>query len=159
MFVSERSMTARNTLYVAPRGVKTGSRSERSALRRRMLSSGGTLDDVVAEMRRRWGFRPRVAYRHAYGWSQEEVAVRFREVAGQLSREPASTPMPAIVGARIGEYERWPQGGRRPSPYVLAVLGEVYGTTVGQLLDAADRDAMPAPDRAVVAALVDRQIY
>jgi hypothetical protein len=58
-----------------------------------------------------------------------------------------------MVGTRIGEYERWPQGGRRPSPYVLTVLAEVYGTEVRALLDQADDRAMPEQDRAVLAAL------
>lgn len=136
---------------------KSGSREDRSALRRRLLESGGTLDEVAAEMKQRWRFRPRAAYRHANGWSQQEAAVRFMAVAGRLRTERAAMPPPTMVGTRIGEYERWPDGGRRPSPYVLAVLSAVYGTTVGQLLDAADLDAMPAPDRAVVAALTDRQ--
>src|SRR4051794_25221001 len=101
-------------------------------------------------MRRRWRFRPREAYRHAHGWSQDEVAVRFTEVAARLAPGSRSAPM---VGTRIGEYERWPVGGRRPSPYVLTVLAEVYGTDLGRLLDDADTEAMPEQERAVLAAL------
>lgn len=129
---------------------KSGSRGERLALQRRLLEAGGTVDDVAAEMQVRWGFRPRVAYRHAYGWSQDEVAIRFREVASRLGAQAA----PGIAATRIGEYERWPEGGRRPSPYVLAVLSHVYGTEVARLVDAADLRAMPASEWAVLAPLV-----
>ncbi|HST64728.1 MAG TPA: hypothetical protein VLM05_06035 [Mycobacteriales bacterium] len=108
---------------------------------------------MAAEMRRRWRFRPRESYRHAHGWSQDEVAARFTEVAARLAPGTRSAPM---VGTRIGEYERWPQGGRRPSPYVLTVLAEVYGTEVRKLLDDADDRAMPEQDRAVLAALSAR---
>lgn len=142
---------------MALRRVKTGSRQEQSTLRRTLVRNGATVDDVATELARRWQFRPRAAYRHAYGWSQVEVAVRFREVGSRLIGKPVSTSVPAVAGNRISEYERWPQGGRRPSPYVLAVLSEVYGTTVGQLLDTADLEAMPPPARAVVVALAHRQ--
>jgi hypothetical protein len=105
--------------------MKSGSKADRVALRQQLLDVDCTLDEVAAEMRRRWRFRPRESYRHANGWSQDEVAARFTEVAARLAPGTRSAPM---VGTRIGEYERWPQGGRRPSPYVLTVLAEVYGT-------------------------------
>jgi transcriptional regulator with XRE-family HTH domain len=130
--------------------MKSGSKADRIALRQQMLDAGHTLDDVAAEMRRRWRFRPRESYRHANGWSQDEVAARFTEVAARMAPGTRSTPM---VGTRIGEYERWPQGGRRPSPYVLTMLAEVYGTEVRALLDQADDRNMPEQDRAVLAAL------
>ena len=130
--------------------VKSGAKADRLALRQQLLDAGGTMDAVAAEMRRRWRFRPRESYRHAHGWSQDEVAARFTEVAARLAPGTRSAPM---VGTRVGEYERWPQGGRRPSPYVLTVLAEVYGTEVGRLLDGIDEDAMPEQDRAVLAAL------
>jgi transcriptional regulator with XRE-family HTH domain len=130
--------------------VKSGSKADRVALRQQLLDAGSTVDEVAAEMRRRWRFRPRESYRHANGWSQDEVAARFTEVAARLAPGTRSAPM---VGTRIGECERWPQGGRRPSPYVLTVLAEVYGTEVRHLLDQADDRAMPEQDRAVLAAL------
>lgn len=146
----------RNNAEMASDVVKSGSKRQRSDLRRPIVDAGGTTDDAAA-LRRRWGFRPREAYRHAHGWSQKEVGIRFREVAARMAARSRPTSAPAVPGIRIGEYERWPQGGRRPSPYVLAVLCEVYGTTVGRLLDSGDLGAMPAPDRVVVTALVDHQ--
>ncbi len=133
--------------------MKSGSKADRTALRQRILDGGGTLDHVAAEMRRRWRFRPRESYRHAHGWSQDEAAARFTEIAARLAPGARSTPM---VGTRVGEYERWPVGGRRPSPYVLTMLAEVYGTELARLLDDTDMAAMPEQDRAVLAALTNR---
>ena len=130
--------------------MKSGSKADRAALRQQLLDAGRTVDEVAAEMRRRWRFRPRESYRHAHGWSQDEVAGRFTGLAARLAPGTRSAPM---VGTRIGEYERWPQGGRRPSPYVLTVLAEVYGTEVANLLDDTDQDRLPEQDRAVLAAL------
>jgi transcriptional regulator with XRE-family HTH domain len=130
--------------------VKSGAKADRAALRQQLLVAGRTIDDIAAEMRRRWRFRPRESYRHAHGWSQDEVAARFTEMAARLAPGTRAAPM---VGTRIGEYERWPVGGRRPSPYVLTVLAEVYGTELAGLLDDADTAAMPEQDRAVLAAL------
>jgi transcriptional regulator with XRE-family HTH domain len=126
-----------------------GFKPQRLAVRRQVLSAGGTVDDVVLELRRRWDLRPRTAYRYACGWTQEEAAVRFTEIAAQLTGI-RSAPM---TGACISEYERWPQQGRRPSPYVLTVLAEVYGTDLVSLLDRHDIQAMPAQDQTVLDAL------
>lgn len=123
-----------------------------------MLVGGCSLELIATEMERRWGFRPREAYRHAHGWSQDEVAARFTEVAERLGGDRPSdgrtvTPTPPMIGTRIGEYERWPNGGRRPSPYVLTVLATVLGTTVERLLDYKDHRKMPDQERTVLAAV------
>ncbi len=136
-----------------PRTMKTGAKSERDTLRHEMLIAGCSHDLIAQEMERRWAFRPREAYRHAHGWSQDEVAARFTEVAERLGSERAAqSPM---IGTRIGEYERWPHGGRRPSAYVIAVLGAVFGTTVDRLLDYEDYRHFPDQDRTVFAAMVN----
>jgi transcriptional regulator with XRE-family HTH domain len=107
-------------------------------------------------MARRWGFRPRTAFRYAHGWSQDELAARFTGVAQQLDsrrhRRSCSAPM---IGRRIGEYERWPHGGRRPSVYVLTVLAVVLSTSIDQLLDADDWSELPDRDRTVLATLTE----
>ena len=134
------------------RTTKTGAKSERDTLRHEMLMAGCSHDLIAQEMERRWAFRPREAYRHAYGWSQDEVAARFTEVADRLGNERAAqAPM---IGTRIGEYERWPAGGRRPSAYVITVLGAVFGTTVDRLLDYEDYRQFPDQDRTVIAAML-----
>ena len=144
-----------------PRSGKTGSKAERDALRQEMLVSGCSLELIATQMERRWGFRPREAHRHAHGWSQDEVAARFTEVAERLGgeREKAAAgrvvpPAAPMIGTRIGEYERWPHGGRRPSPYVLTVLATVLGTTVERLLDYDDHRHLPDQERTVLAAVL-----
>jgi hypothetical protein len=80
--------------------VKDGAEADRAALRQQLLDAGRTFDDAAAEMRRRWRLRPRESYRHAHGWSQDEVAVRFTGVAARLAagtravldRQPAAPP-------------------------------------------------------------------
>ena len=56
-----------------PRPAKAGSKAERDALRQEMLVGGCSLELIATEMERRWGFRPREAYRHAHGWSQDAM--------------------------------------------------------------------------------------
>lgn len=144
-----------------PRPGKVGSKAERDALRQEMLVGGCSLELIATEMERRWGFRPREAYRHAHGWSQDEVAARFTEVADRIGTERDRTadgrpavPQAPMIGTRIGEYERWPNGGRRPSPYVLTVLATVLGTSVERLLDYDDHRKMPDQERTVLAAVL-----
>ena len=141
-----------------PRLAKAGSKAERDALRQEMLVGGCSLELIATEMERRWRFRPREAYRHAHGWSQDEVAARFTEVAERLGGDRTVdgrvvTPQAPMIGTRIGEYERWPNGGRRPSPYVLTVLATVLGTTVERLLDYEDHRKTPDQERTVLAAV------
>jgi transcriptional regulator with XRE-family HTH domain len=123
-----------------------------------MLVGGCSLELIATEMQRRWGCRPREAHRHAHGWSQDEVAARFTEVAERIGGDRSSgrPPPPAapMIGTRIGEYERWPNGGRRPSPYVLTVLATVLGTTVERLLDYDDHRHLPDQERTVLAAVL-----
>lgn len=135
-------------------------KAERDGLRREMLRMGCTPAAVARQIGRRWQVRPREAYRHAYGWSQEGVARRFADVVARLEVArthfgPGSPPpsATAISGSRIGEYERWPLGGRRPSVYALLVLAEVFEVPVHQLLDYQDHRALPETDRAVLAAV------
>src|SRR5262249_47748680 len=50
----------------------------------------------------------------------------------------------------VWEYEPWPASGRRPSPYVLRTLAELYATTVDGLLDHADLEALSPDERAAL---------
>jgi hypothetical protein len=44
---------------------KTGSRAGRESLSVAMLAQGPGIDEIVAQLRVRWGFALRAAYRHA----------------------------------------------------------------------------------------------
>ena len=148
-------------------------KAERDTLRQEMLRMGCTPDAIVRELGRRWQVRPRQAYRQAHGWSQDEVARRFVAAVARLetARGPGTpgpgtpgpgtsgpgpgglVPAPVMSGSRIGENERWPLGGRRPSVYALLVLAEVFQAPVGRLLDYQDHRSLPETDRAVLAAV------
>jgi hypothetical protein len=98
-------------------------KKQRDALRERMLGDGRSRQAIAEELSRRWGYRPRLAWRYAHGWSQETAADMFNQRHDDSGRAPMS-------GTRIGAYERWPDGGERPNVRTLRSLAEVYGTTL-----------------------------
>jgi hypothetical protein len=56
-----------------------------------------------------------------------------------------------MTASHLSEYERWPghgpePAGRRPNPYLLAVLAAVYDCAVTDLIDLADRQHLPPGD-------------
>ncbi|MEU9167715.1 helix-turn-helix transcriptional regulator [Streptomyces sp. NPDC048420] len=104
-----------------------------------MTDLGSPIAAVAQEMRVSFGFRPREAWRHAHGWSLQEVAdlVNARR-AGEVSAADASM---------ISKLEKWPMGSsRRPTVPVLVALADVYNCTVDDLLDLEDRRALPDAD-------------
>ncbi|MFI9553750.1 helix-turn-helix domain-containing protein [Nonomuraea endophytica] len=117
---------------------KTGSRAEREALREQLRAVGGRPADLVAEMRSRWRYRPREAWRHAHGWTLQQLAARVDAAA-------AAHPGGALAtdASLMGKYEKWPHGGRRPTFRVLALLAEVFGCQIDELLDFDDRQELP----------------
>jgi transcriptional regulator with XRE-family HTH domain len=133
--------------------MKSGAKAERDALREEMLAAGCSYNLIAQEMHHRWGFRSREAHRHAMGLSQDQVAARFTDAASRTAGA-ATGPHPPMIGTRIGEYERWPHGGRRPSTYVLTILAAIYGTTVDRLLDYDDYRNLPDQERAVLNVLL-----
>lgn len=130
---------------------RPGSKPERDALRREMLAAACTYTDIATEMRARWGYRAREAWRHAHGWSLQEAADRINSAG---SGRPDSVAADASL---MGKWEKWPlAGGRRPSTAVLSLMAQVYDCQVAQLLDLEDRRsdlgvALP-PSRPVPAA-------
>ncbi|MEU4229606.1 helix-turn-helix transcriptional regulator [Nonomuraea sp. NPDC026600] len=117
---------------------KSGSRAQREALREEMLARGCRHADIAAEMRARWQMRPREAWRHAYGWTLQQLADRVNVPA-------ASGPDGALAtdASLVGKWEKWPQGGRRPTARALVLLAEVFGCEVDELLDLDDRRELP----------------
>ncbi|MGH3388909.1 MAG: hypothetical protein ACRDOO_08525 [Actinomadura sp.] len=123
-------------------------KKQRDALRERMLAAGRTRHAVAEEMSRRWGHRPRLAWRYAHGWSQETAADMFNQRHDDSGRAPMS-------GTRVGAYERWPDGGERPGLRTLRGLAEVYGTTLDRLVDEHDLAHLPEPDRLTLLDLIN----
>jgi len=98
------------------------------------------------EFIRRYNQRPRAAWREALGWSQQVAAECINTYAGDTGLDPEGTC--ALRGPHLSEIETWPGGGpkptgRRPRPYQLALLAAVYGCTVLDLIDLADREHLP----------------
>jgi tetratricopeptide (TPR) repeat protein len=117
---------------------KPGSKSERESLRREMLAAGCTHEDIATEMRIRWRFRAREAWRHTHGLSLQDAADRINEVGTGRSEAVAAD------ASLLGKWEKWPlETGRRPSNAVLGLMAEVYSCEFEQLLDLDDRRALP----------------
>jgi hypothetical protein len=119
-----------------------GSKPYRDRLRAELAAagvSGACLAEQVAADLARQGMRPRRAWRYASELSQRVAAMRFNEVTGD--------PRAPMTGNRIWDFERWPDGGVRPTVRTLTILASVYGTTWDLLVDAADLAAMPQADR------------
>lgn len=119
-------------------GAKPGGKEQRDRLRREMLTSGRTYEEIAREMAARWRLRPRLAWRHAHGLTQDEVVRRYNEALND--------PSAAMTGKRISDYEAWPNGGSRPLPGILAILARIYSTAPSSLIDHLDQENMPPAD-------------
>ncbi|MDN3060097.1 helix-turn-helix transcriptional regulator [Streptomyces sp. SRF1] len=122
-------------------------KAAREALRRRMTELGSPIGAIAQEMRAAFGVRPREAWRHAYGWSQQDVADRVYAKSAELGHVISAD------GSIVGKWEKWPLSGsssRRPTITVLNALAEVFGCTIEALLDLEDRRALPDSDRAIL---------
>lgn len=119
-----------------------GNKRQREQLRNTMRNQGHTTEQIALEMVRQWRFRPRQAWRHAHGLTQEEVATRYNQLL-----DGGQAPM---SGKRISDYETWPAAGVKPSIAALSVLATVYGASVSQLVDQQDRDALSPHERVAV---------
>src|SRR6266536_293792 len=129
---------------------RTPSKAEVGQLRRRMRALGATTEAIAAELARRYGMRPRQAYRLAHGWDQAEATAEYNDFVQR--RGPEHTGRDSMSPSRVSEHERWPASGRRPSPYVLRTFAELYSTEVDRLLDHADLEALSPDERAALTA-------
>jgi hypothetical protein len=128
---------------------KTSLRREKRDLREQMRSMGLGYRDIAAEFARRYSLRPRAAWREAYGWSLQDTADRINDFRGNTGLDPGG--LAGMTAPHLSEYERWPghapePSGRRPTPYLLAVLAAVYDCAVTDLIDLPDRKHMPQAD-------------
>jgi tetratricopeptide (TPR) repeat protein len=128
---------------------KTSERREKRLLRDQMRSMGLGYRDIAAEFARRYRLRPRAAWRDAYGWSLQDTADRINDFRGNTGLDPGG--IASMTAPHLSEYERWPghgpePAGRRPNPYLLAVLAAVYDCAVTDLIDLADREHLPPGD-------------
>jgi transcriptional regulator with XRE-family HTH domain/tetratricopeptide (TPR) repeat protein len=124
----------------------TGTKAQRDNVREALCGYGAGSVAIAAELQRRFGLRPRDAFRQAHGWTQEQVAARLN-----ADGSGAAT----FTGARVSDYERWPFGGRRPTLTALSALAKVFGTEASSLVDMDDLGAMPSADRSALTVTTD----
>jgi hypothetical protein len=132
---------------------KTSLRKEKRDLRERMRAMGFDYRQIASEFSRVYALRPRAAWREAYGLSLVEAATKFNAYCGDTGLDPRG--MSAMTAGHLSEYENWPgpgaqPTGRKPSPYFLAVLSEVYGCQATELVDIADRSSLPRTELMVI---------
>ena len=137
---------------------RTSDRAVKNALRERMRDLGLGHGKIAAELARRYRLRPRTAWREAHGWSLTDAARHINTRTSQAGLDPRG--ICAMSASHLCEYEQWPgqaskdtgrkPGGRRPSPYLLATLASVYGATVFDLIDLANREHLPPADLLVL---------
>ena len=124
---------------------RKGFKAELDDLRERMRRLGLGYDEIAAEIARWYRARPREAYRLSWGWSLNHAAARFNAMAAQEGTDPQGRA--GMTGPHLFEHERWPDGGRKPSVYVLVMLARLYETDVLCLLDLADHEHLAPRDR------------
>ncbi|MFX0574755.1 helix-turn-helix domain-containing protein, partial [Nocardia nepalensis] len=106
-----------------------------------------SLEQIVVEFAVRWGFRPRQAWRHGHGMTQDEVAAEYNALIGD--------PQAPMSGKRISDFEAWPMGGVKPTLHTLSVLAQLFGTQPHLLVDFADYEAMTRTERVALRARDD----
>jgi hypothetical protein len=107
-----------------------------------MLAQRCGIDEIAAEMRARWGFPVRAAYRHANGFTLDQAADQCNAVANDADTR--------TTGSRISDWEGWPQTGRRPSAFNLVVLAKSYGTQPCRLISPDEWEALDERERLIL---------
>jgi len=125
-----------------PRKAETSPKAKRDQLRDHMRALGCSAAQIAVEMSRRFNLRPRVAWRHALGWSQWQVAQQYN----------TAHPGARLSDNRVSEIENWPHGGNPPSLRYLAQLATTFGhgCTAAQLVDADDLERLSPADRCLL---------
>ncbi|MGH4012803.1 MAG: hypothetical protein ACRDSL_02455 [Pseudonocardiaceae bacterium] len=117
-------------------------KAQRDQVRERMRGYGCTVDQIAAELGRRFHLRPRLAWRYARGWSQWKLALEYN----------TAHPGAKLSDRRVSDHENWPHGGTPPSLHYLANLAATYGhgCTPAQLVDADDLAELTPADRCLL---------
>jgi hypothetical protein len=143
-----------SALQVSVAAGRKGFKAELEDLRERMRKLGLGYDEIAGEMARRYRLRPRESYRLAWGWSLNHAAARFNALAAHEGTDPQARA--GMTGPHLCEHERWPDGGRKPSVYVLLMLAQMYETDALCLLDLADHENLAPQDRLTLIRLPQR---
>ncbi len=132
-------------------------RAQQRDLLKRMRAAGMSTSAMATEFGRRFGLRPRAAWRHANGLSLTEAAEAINSCAYEAGLDPSGNTV-AMTSAHLCEHEGFPgEGiqptGRRVTPQKLALLARAYGASITDLLDLRDYEALSPADRLVIDAL------
>jgi hypothetical protein len=124
------------------RSAGSSAKAQRDQLRDRMRGMRCSIPQIAVEMGRRFGLRPRLAWRHALGWPQWKLAQQYN----------TDHPGARLSDHRVSEYEAWPHGGSPPSLRYLARLATTFGhgCTPSQLVDADDLEHLTPADRCLL---------
>lgn len=102
-------------------------RAELAALRAELVETGATVPQIAAAIRQRFGDNPRLAFRHAHGFTQEDVANHWNKFW------PSGRP---LTNKQVSYWENWPApGGRPPSIEDLNRLARIYRCSPADLVD------------------------
>jgi hypothetical protein len=79
-------------------GAVAGLRADQARLREQMSGLGVGCEQIAPEFARRYRLDPRVAWRHAYGWSLSQAASQINVAAGAvgLDRDGRAALLPAL---------------------------------------------------------------
>ena len=129
-------------------------RAQQRELRERMRAAGMPASAMAVEFGRRFGLRPRAAWRHSLGLSLTQAAELINCCADVAGLDPSGTTV-AMTSAHLCEHEQFPgegarPGGRRVTPRTLALLARAYGAGIADLLDLRDYEALSPADRLVI---------
>ncbi|NVI89941.1 hypothetical protein [Actinomadura sp. BRA 177] len=122
-----------------------GLRAQLRQFRNRMACKGIAAHQIAAALIQQYDVNPRVAFRHALGLTQTQVAEQYNR------RWPDPTPK---TRKEISYWECWggpgesassPSSARAPSYQDLGRLAQLYGCRVDDLLFGPSRDPGPAP--------------
>jgi hypothetical protein len=114
-----------------------------------MLQMGLAVDDIAEELARKFGERPRRAYRIARELTSHEAVERFNDRVRGTDAQPDAM----LTLEELQDYESDSGGGPVPSLSTLTLLAQVYDTDVRNLVDFDDRMRLGLRDRA----LLDRE--
>jgi hypothetical protein len=125
-----------------PKDPGDSTKARRDELRERMRGYGCTVGQIAAEMSRRFGLRPRLAWRYALGWAQWKLALEYN----------TTHPGAKLTHRRVSDHENWPHGGTPPSLHYLANLAATFGhgCTPAQLVDADDLAKLSPTERCLL---------
>ncbi|MGH3912564.1 MAG: hypothetical protein ACRDTC_04025, partial [Pseudonocardiaceae bacterium] len=101
-----------------------------------------TLAQIAVEFSRRFALRPRLAWRHARGWTQWKLALEYN----------TTHPGAVLSHRRVSAHENWPHGGTAPTLHYLANLAATlgHGCTPAHLVDADDLAELTPADRCLL---------